>query len=222
MQKKKYYSNKIKTKPASDKTYFKAKAKTISPEKMAKKSAAKSASKNAKKTLKSAQALISSTRAKADKQVLSNFFISSDMANQSTHVVATKHKQNFEKTIALPKLNTGLVEGMTGRKRITRLDALKRAIMLFIRKMQSWFSSHRHQMHMTISGRRALAQLEDLYNLLSLEAIDESSLMQLKVAYGEACYYIMQASRGYHQKHGGKGKERYQPYFDRFVDAGTN
>jgi hypothetical protein len=85
----------------------------------------------------------------------------------------------------------------------------------------AWFSSNSHRANITSAGRRALLQLGDLYDLLMLEAIDDESLLKLKVAYGEACYYVTQASRSYLKKHGGKGRENYSAYFDRFVDCAS-
>ena len=93
--------------------------------------------------------------------------------------------------------------------------------MIFIKRILAWFSASGRKIRMTLSGKRAIAQLRDLYSLLAIDAIDEQGMMRLKVAYGEACYYVMQASKGYQKKHNGKGKENYQAYFDRFVDSGS-
>jgi len=155
---------------------------------------------------------------------ISKYFLSSDVMKQRTFKVAHEHKKAFEKQVEVTSISSAFHIGLKGRQKrehLNRLEVMRRNIMIMIRRLLSWFSARSYSMNMTIAGRRALSQLEDLYDLLILEAMDDESLLKLKVAYGEACYYVSQASRGYHKKHSGRGSENYSPYFDRFVDSAT-
>ena len=159
----------------------------------------------------------SSTQAAA----ISRYFLSSDIMGQKAPAVEIAKRLEFSKRLELSKaLNTGL-SGRGKRARLSRFEIIKRNLMVMIRRLLSWFSAHSKSLNMTAAGRRALSQLGDLYDLLTLEAVDDESLLRLKVAYGEACYYVTQASRGYYKKHSGAGRENYRPYFDRFVDVSS-
>lgn len=242
-QRKKIKTAVLKTKKA--KTYFRKKAASVSHKKTARaeqKRTTRAASASSKRIMKSARATIKKTaksarvktksfwqknsskalRAAAKTQSpISRYFLSSDIMRQKATSVAQSQQQAFEKKVEVTTaLNTGL-SGRQKRSRLSRFEVMKRNFMIMVRRLLSWFSVRSMSLNMTISGKRALAQLEDLYDLLILEAADDESLLRLKVAYGEACYYVTQASRGYHKKHSGRGRENYRPYFDRFVDSSS-
>ncbi|MFN3910300.1 MAG: hypothetical protein ACK4J0_03670 [Candidatus Anstonellaceae archaeon] len=159
---------------------------------------------------------------KAKKSKISPFFVSPDIALQRYSISKQINKnleENLKKKIELKKgIETGLVQ-QTTIKKYSALEKVKRALILLIRRILAWLNFETRRNQLTKTGQKALAQLQDLYNLLLLEAYDEQSLAALRVAYGEACFYISEASRQYYKKHQGKGREYYQEYFDRFVRA---
>ncbi|MFH0927824.1 MAG: hypothetical protein V1822_04565 [Candidatus Micrarchaeota archaeon] len=224
----------------SSSTYFRQKATHAKAAKKEQKRTLRAARSSSKKIAKRARASISrarhasikkstgttrlhSMRAAAQEKMrsstISRYFLSSDIAREKVPSVALVQKEAFEKKLEVAKaLNTGLAAGKK-RTRLSRFEVMRRNVMILVRRLLSWFSVRSQKLNMTAAGRRALAQLEDLYDLLTLEAIDDEALLRLKVAYGEACYYVTQASRGYSKRN--HKKENYGPYFDRFVDTAS-
>jgi hypothetical protein len=162
----------------------------------------------------------------AKKTKMPAYFFSPDIAINRLAIKNELNKrleQELSKKLELKKeINSGILTNEELlQKRLSLIQKIKRMLILFIRKILAWFNLEKKQMQsrITINGKRALQQLNDLYNLLLLEITNEEDLAALKIAYGEACYYITEASRQYYKIHKGKGKENYQEYFDRFVKA---
>jgi hypothetical protein len=171
-----------------------------------------------KKALKKATKLLALAR----KSKISPYFFSPDLFTRAS--ISKQINKNFEEKLKQKielktKINHGLVLSSSTQTKISLLEKLKRSLLLIIKKILSWLNLYKYKSNLTITGQKALKQLEDLYALLTLEAADESTLAALRLAYGEACFYIMEASRQYYKKHGGRGRENYQPYFDRFVKS---
>ena len=156
------------------------------------------------------------------KAKLSSYFVSSDILKRDIKSQSQlASKVEFDKKIEVARaLNTGLKTD-SKKSRLSHFEIIRRNIMIMVRRFLAWFSNHSARPNLTLAGRRALLQLGELYDLLLLEAIDDEALLKLKVAYGEACYYVTQASRSYQKKHRGRGRENYSTYFDRFVDCAS-
>ncbi|MCX8163005.1 MAG: hypothetical protein N3D10_00420 [Candidatus Micrarchaeota archaeon] len=177
---------------------------------------------NIKKTLKALKKA-SKILQQAKKSKISPFFISPDLALKNFSIsqeVSKKLEESLQQKIELKKeIESGLIDSPIP-KRVSLLERIKRAVFLIIRRIAALLNLlQRSNVPLTQTGRKALEQLRDLYNLLLLEFYDEESLAALKIAYGEACFYITEASRQYYKKHKGKGRENYQEYFDRFVKS---
>jgi len=143
---------------------------------------------------------------------LSAHLVSADIAKSQQSFVSAKKREQMSRHISLSGFNQGLV-GKTGRRRQSRLEALRRTVMIFIRRVMAWISKS----SLTASGKNALSQLDDLYSLISVGKVGGEEMLKLKVAYGEACYHVMRDSRNNYQK-GIEGQgEDYQHHFDRFL-----
>ncbi|MCM8830732.1 MAG: hypothetical protein NC918_00865 [Candidatus Omnitrophica bacterium] len=179
--------------------------------------------KDSEKKLKKALLRASKILRVAKKSKLSPFFVSPDIALQRYSISKEINKnleQNLRKKVELKKgIEIGLIDSNVKIKQPSLFERIKRALLLVLRKILAWLNFQSRKNQLTQTGQRALIQLQDLYNLLLLEAYDEQSLAALRVAYGEACFYIMEASRQYYKKHEGRGRENYQEYFDRFIKA---
>ncbi|MEM3362312.1 MAG: hypothetical protein QXV83_00875 [Candidatus Anstonellaceae archaeon] len=177
--------------------------------------------KSIKKTLKALKKA-SKILKLAKKAKLSPFFVSPDLVPSSSisKELSKKLEESLQKKIELKKeIDSGLVSTTTERK-ISIVERIRRMVLLLIRKIMFLLGFYSNsKVKLTPTGKKALEQLNDLYNLLLLELYDESSLALLRLAYGEASFYITQASREYYKKHKGRGRENYQEYFDRFVKS---
>ncbi|MFH1306313.1 MAG: hypothetical protein ABIH83_01490 [Candidatus Micrarchaeota archaeon] len=152
-----------------------------------------------------------------EKTGMSRYFLSQDIAHQKHETVSPKYREEFLKTIVLPEFDTGLA-GRKAKRRQTRVEALKCTVRIFVMRIIALLSKMGKEAKLTFSGRMALQQLEDLYSLVSLDSFDDTSLMRLKLAYGEACFHVSQASRGYYTKHRGGGEEEYLDCFSKFLE----
>ncbi len=71
---------------------------------------------------------------------------------------------------------------------------------------------------LTRTGQQAMAQLQRLYALVSAGVSEDSmEMVQLRVAFGETYYHMMEASRRHHKRHRGREREDYGAYFDQFL-----
>jgi len=156
----------------------------------------------------------SALKRKAARQALSAHLVSADIAKASQSFVSAKKREQMSQRISLHNFNQGLI-GKTGRRKQSRLEALRRTVMIFIRRMMAWISKSR----LTASGKTALSQLDDLYSLISVGKVGGEDLLKLKVAYGEACYHVMRDSRENYQKGIDRKGEDYQLHFDRFLSV---
>lgn len=156
---------------------------------------------------------------KRDFQSVSKFLLPPELLQGEQHFVDTSVKMQFEKSIALPAFENGLVQQAAALKKKSRLEHARRSISIFIGRIIAWFSSRRKKSSLSARGKKALSQLEELYSLISIGSMGEVSL---RVAYGEACYYLMQESKQHQKTHKGKGVEDYQAYFDRFLGSEAN
>lgn len=90
-----------------------------------------------------------------------------------------------------------------------------------LRRLKQWLRGH-PRARLTLEGQRALASLEQLHRLLRIE-FDEGGmdLVAFQVAYGQAYYSVLEASRRHHASSRAKPKpeapENYQSYFEQFL-----
>jgi hypothetical protein len=218
------------------KNYFKAKAKLKdSAQRRARKNALRAQKRAIAKAVRAQQVRIANKVKKMSKVAalrarknyeqkakaasgLSSYFVAQDIISEQ-QFVGEKERMNLSRTIAVPSRFYNGLEKAQGRKSQTRLENMIRSARIFMLRIIAMFSKMGRQAELTISGKKALRHLEDLYNLLSLDAPDDDAKMRLKLAYGEANYYVNRASQGYYQKHKGKGSEKYQDYFKRFIES---
>lgn len=112
------------------------------------------------------------------------------------------------------------LKGRFSKKRgVSSIESFKRAFIVFLRRLISWvrarFMQRKHGL--TTKGKLALAYLEELYNLMLLDAFDGQQLLALKMAYGNACYQVLHASRTHNAKKTTPDEEDYSHYFDQFL-----
>ena len=101
--------------------------------------------------------------------------------------------------------------------RITRAQILRAWLMQWVKRISAILSRLRGP-RLTKTGKQALAQLQRLYSLVSADYGDDSmEMVQLRVAFGEAYFHMMQASHRHHKHSRGRGKEDYGAYFDQFL-----
>lgn len=215
-----------------EKTYFRQSAAKLkeSTEEKARKKALKAQKRAIARAIKMHKALLAKKlrQAKSAKEkqklkatMLPSYFVAQDISEKQ--FVGSKERMSLSKTIVLPsKYYTGLKNSKGNARSQTRFDSMVKSARIFLLRVISAFTRMKRQAELTISGKKALRHLEDLYNLMSLDSEDDEARMRLKLAYGEANYYVNRASQGYYQKHKGKGSEKYQDYFKRFIDAGPD
>lgn len=120
--------------------------------------------------------------------------------------------------VLLPITHT-IPQGKSRQARLAAITHLRQWIMQWVRRVAAVLSQMRGPM-LTRTGRQALAQLQRLYALVSADLRDDSiEMVQLRVAFGEAYYHMMEASRRHHKRHRGRGQEDYGAYFGQFLSS---
>ena len=132
------------------------------------------------------------------------------------------HRQLTLAEVNAPVLLPPMQAVSQGRKRTARIAAaarLRQWLMQWVRRVSALLSQMRGPM-LTRTGRQAMAQLQRLYALVAAGVSDDGmEMVQLRVAFGEAYYHMMEASRRHHRRHKGREHEDYGAYFNQFLRA---
>jgi hypothetical protein len=137
-----------------------------------------------------------------------------DLTERTEKFVADRYKLAH-----LREPQWGLKGKYSKQKSISSLESFKRAFIVFLRRLINWAQSRFMQRKhgLTTKGKLALAYLEELYNLMLLDAFDGKQLLALKMAYGSACYQVLHASRTHNVRKSSPEDEDYSNYFDQFL-----
>ena len=103
--------------------------------------------------------------------------------------------------------------------RPTRAQVLFERLRLWVRRMLAMLSRLQGP-QVTLSGMRTLQQLQRLYALIGAGwTTDDMEMVRLRVAYGEAYYQVMEASRRRRTHRRKDEPGEYQAYIERFLAA---
>jgi hypothetical protein len=105
------------------------------------------------------------------------------------------------------------------KARLTRAQVLFERFRLWVRQMLAMLSRWRGP-SLTPAGMLTLRQLQRLYALIGAGwAVDDMEMVRLKVAFGEAYYQVMEASRRKRTHRRKDEPGEYQAYIERFLAA---
>ncbi len=94
------------------------------------------------------------------------------------------------------------------------LEGFARSMRLFVQRLIALLKP---QARMTVKGRAALAQLMQLYHLLLAQSGDGMDLVELKFAFGQAYFDVMQAAKRNRVRKERADDEDYSDHFVRFL-----
>ena len=118
--------------------------------------------------------------------------------------------------VLLPALQV-LPQTRSKPARLAAIARIRQMLLAWVRRVTALLSQLRGPM-LTRTGKQAMAQLQRLYALVAAGVSDDDmEMVQLRVAFGEAYYHMMEASRRHHKRHKGREREDYGAYFDQFL-----
>ncbi|MCL6089343.1 MAG: hypothetical protein M1530_04255 [Candidatus Marsarchaeota archaeon] len=130
-------------------------------------------------------------------------------------------EQKFEHLRTPLSIHSGSMGAVRARER-QKAHALARVIDWLARtwrRMQALLA-RLNGPSLTPSGRITLSQLQRLYALISAGFNpDEMEMVRLRVAFGEAYYHVMEASRRHKSRRRADEPAEYQAYIERFLAA---
>jgi len=128
-------------------------------------------------------------------------------------------EQHFDMVRNPLKVHSSAAVAIETKARQTRAQILFERLRMWVRRMLALIARMQGP-QLTASGMHTLRQLQRLYALIGAGwTTDDMEMVRLRVAYGEAYYQVMEASRRKrtHRRRDEPGE--YQSYIERFLAA---
>ncbi len=107
---------------------------------------------------------------------------------------------------------------LAGARKKKRMDGILEGFVHSMRLfVQRLIAMLKPQARMSAKGRAALAQLMQLYHLMLAQSGDGMDLVELKFAFGQAYFDVMQAAKSNHVRKARADDEDYSEHFVRFL-----
>jgi hypothetical protein len=132
--------------------------------------------------------------------------LTSSLQSQSAFLLSTQSTLLSSAPVSIP-----------ARASPSRLARLRAMLLTYVRRLIA-FLFPKLADRRTARGQKALEQLQSLADLLRAEFDGEGmDLVAYQVAFGQAYYNVMTASRENYKRHKGKEPEDYKSYFEDFL-----